>query len=283
MLMTDVTPFGIQSQTKARCRLPGKIDIKRAVDSDKSNKGDAPIRRNTLLSMVAPDEMERIQPHLEQIDYTFRQPMYESGQPQQFAFFPHAGVFSMVSDPHGNGGLLVEVATVGHEGFVGLPLLLGTDRTPGDCFCQVPGQAARIPRQAFEKLVATCPGLRRTLLRYTQALIIQISQGAACNRMHPIEQRCARWLLMTQDRVGKNHFTLTQQFLAQMLGVQRPSVSAAGMLQKAGLISYARGLIVIADRKGLEAAACDCYRIIQDEFNRLFGQPAAPSGPTPPG
>ena len=109
------------------------------------------------------------------------------------------------------------------------------------------------------------------LLRYTQALITQIAQSAACNRMHPIEERCARWLLMTRDRVGANHFNLTQEFLAQMLGVRRPSVSiAASMLQKAGLITYSRGLIVVTDNKGLEAASCNCYRVIRDEFDRLI-------------
>jgi hypothetical protein len=122
--------------------------------------------------------------------------------------------------------------------------------------------------------------LRRILLRYTQALITQISQNAACYRMHPIEERCARWLLMTQDRVGTNHFTLTQDFLGQMLGVRRPSVSvAASVLQNAGLIQYSRGLVVIADREGLEAAACTCYRVIQDEFNRLIPGDAKGEGP----
>jgi CRP-like cAMP-binding protein len=117
--------------------------------------------------------------------------------------------------------------------------------------------------------------MQRLLLRYTQALFSQVAQAAACNRMHPIEERCARWLLMTHDRVGANHFMLTQDFLAQMLGVRRPSVSvAASMLQKAGLISYSRGLVVIADRPGLEAASCICYRVIRDEFERLI-RPAA--------
>jgi len=248
------------------------IDFKRRLGSGRSIEGDNPVRRNGLLSLVPKEELEEIEPHMEQIDLKLRQSIYCDGQPQEFAVFPHAGVLSMVSLPHEEKGLLVEIATVGQEGMVGLPLVLGGDNIPGECFCQVPGQAGRIPARKFEQLVDALPTFRKVLLRYTQALITQISQGAACNRMHPIEERCARWLLMTQDRVGADHFHLTQDFLAQMLGVRRPSVSvAASMLQKAGLITYSRGLIVITNRSGLEAASCNCYRVIQEEFERLVG------------
>lgn len=234
-------------------------------------EGDNPIRRNTLLSLVPASEMERIQPHITQVNIAFRESIYEDKQSNEFAYFPHAGVLSMVNGPHGETGLLVEIATIGNEGMVGLPLLLGGNNSPGACFCQVAGQAGRIAAEPFQTLVDTCPRFRRVLFRYTQALITQISQNAACNRMHPIEERCARWLLMTQDRVGTNHFELTQEFLAQMLGVRRPSVSVAmGMLQRAALVTYARGLIVITNRKRLEAAACTCYRVIRDEFDRLL-------------
>ena len=250
--------------------MPEDMDFERRAGSGHSMEGDNPIRFNRLLQLVPAEELERIQPHMEQVDFTFRQGIYRDGEPNAHAFFPHAGVFSMVSSPEAETGMLVEVATIGNEGFIGLPLLLGGDNTPGECYCQVPGQAGRIPRAAFQRLVDTCPGFRRVLLRYTQALITQISQNAACNRMHPVEERCARWLLMSQDRVGANYFELTQEFLAQMLGVRRPTVSvAAGMLQKAGLITYSRGLVVISDRKGLEAAACGCYRVIREEFLRL--------------
>jgi CRP-like cAMP-binding protein len=208
---------------------------------------------------------------MDQLDFSFRDLIYGDGQPTEFAYFPHAGVFSMVSLPHEENGLIVEVATIGNEGMIGLPLLLGGDNIPGECFCQVPGQAARIPAAKFQEFIDALPGFRRVLLRYTQALIAQIAQGGACNRMHPIEKRCARWLLMTQDRVGANHFHLTQEFLAQMLGVRRPSVSiAANMLQEEGFITYSRGLVMITDRKGLEAASCNCYRVIQGAFERLM-------------
>jgi CRP-like cAMP-binding protein len=251
--------------------MPENMDFERREGSGRSVEGDNPIRRNLLLALTPADEMERIQPHLSQVNFAFRDSIYKDGETNEHAYFPHAGVFSMVSSPEED-GMLVEVATVGREGMVGLPLLLGGGRSPGECFCQVPGQAGRIPSRAFSQLLDTCPGFRRVLLRYTQALITQISQNAACNRMHPVEERCARWLLMSQDRVGADHFELTQEFLAQMLGVRRPTVSvAAGMLQKAGLIAYSRGLIVITDRQGLEAASCNCYRIIRDEFQRLIG------------
>ena len=247
-----------------------RLDFGRRAGSGRSMEGDNPIRRNRLLELTPREELERIEPHMDQIDFRFRDGIYRDGESNSHAYFPHAGVFSMVSSPEADSGMLVEVATVGNEGMIGLPLLLGGDNTPGECFCQVSGQAGRIPRAAFERLVDTCPGFRRVLLRYTQSLITQISQNAACNRMHPVEERCARWLLMSQDRVGANHFEITQEFLAQMLGVRRPTVSvAAGILQKAGLITYSRGLVVISDRKGLEAVACGCYRVIRDEFLRL--------------
>ena len=230
-----------------------------------------PVRRNKLLERLPAGELERLRPHMEEIDLPFRQVLHEQDSPLTHAYFPHAGVMSLVRRPEGEGGLTVEIATVGNKGMVGLPLVLGGDAMPSMCFCQVAGQATRIAAAPFKQLLETCPALQRLLLRYTQAVLSQVAQTAACNRIHPIEERCARWLLMTEDRVGAGHFTLTQEFLAQMLGVRRPSVSvAASMLQKAGLIQYAHGLVVVTDRAGLEAASCDCYRVITDEFNRLL-------------
>lgn len=250
--------------------MPEDMDFDRRAGSGNSIEGDNPIRRNRLLQLVPAEEMARIQPHLRSVDFTFRQGIYGDSEVNTYGYFPHAGVFSMVSSPSQDSDMLVEVATIGNEGMIGLPLLLGGGGTPGECYCQVPGQASRIPRKAFEQLVDDCPTFRRVLLRYTQALITLISQNAACNRVHPVEERCARWLLMTHDRIGADHFVLTQEFLAQMLGVRRPTVSvAAGILQKAGLITYARGLIVITNRKGLEEASCGCYRVIREEFLRL--------------
>jgi CRP-like cAMP-binding protein len=230
-----------------------------------------PVRGNLLLSLLTPKELKRVRSHSEEVVLTFSEPLHNQNSPIEYAYFPHSGVCSLTRSPFSKGGLSVELATIGNEGMVGLPLALGDDRMPFKCFCQVTGQAARIEAAAFKELIETCPSLLRVLLRYAQALLSQIAQSAACNRMHPIEERCARWLLMTQDRVGADHFALTQEFLAQMLGVRRPSVSvAASMLQRAGLIQYSRGLVVITDRAGLEAATCDCYRVINDEFERLL-------------
>jgi len=231
----------------------------------------SPVRRNRLLSLLPAAELERIHQHAEEVEIPFRQSLYEADRAIKYAYFPHAGVFSMVQEPDAQGGIAVELATIGNEGMVGLQLVLGGETMPSTCFCQVSGQAARIEAAQFRKLLQSCPHLLPLLLRYVQAVLSQIAQSAACNRTHPIEQRCARWLLMTHDRVGENHFLLTQEFLAQMLGVRRPSVSvAASMLQKAGLIRYARGLVVISDRDGLEAASCSCYQVIRAEFDRLL-------------
>ena len=169
-------------------------------------------------------------------------------------------------------GPSVEIATVGREGMVGISLFLETATVAWRAFGQVPGKALRIRAETFREEVDRNGALVRLLKRYTQALLSQVAQSSACNCVHTIEQRCARWLLQTHDRVGSDHYPLTQEFLAQMLGMRRSSVSqAAGGLQKAGLIRYVRGRITVLDRAGLEAASCECYAIIRREFERLLG------------
>jgi CRP-like cAMP-binding protein len=230
-----------------------------------------PASPNRLLSRLPAKELHAVRGHLQEVELTFRQVVYEQDGLIDHAYFPYSGVLSLVREPEDEDGMAVEFATVGNEGMVGLPLLLEGDTMPSMCFCQIPGQGARIAAEPFRQLLTNCPSLRKLLLRYTQAIFNQVAQAAACNRMHPIEERCARWLLMTHDRVGADHFALTHDFLAQMLGVRRPSVSiAANMLQKAGLIRYSRGLVVITDRPGLEAAACNCYRVIRAELDRVL-------------
>jgi CRP-like cAMP-binding protein len=169
-------------------------------------------------------------------------------------------------------GRAVEFATVGNEGFVGVAPLLGVESMPTRCLSQIPGAASRMEAGAFRAAQDANPAFRALLLRYTLALLNQIAQTAACNRAHPIEERCARWLLMTHDRVnGDKHFPLTQEFLAQMLGVRRASVSVAqAILHRAGLIRYTRGTISVLDRAGLEAASCPCYGVIRAEHERLL-------------
>ena len=216
--------------------------------------------------------MDALRPHLKEVPLNFRDRLYEAGEPLDHVWFPNSGVVSMVTElVDGNP---VELATVGPEGMVGVALILGSDRMEHVAFNQIAGDALRMDAAQFRSSLEQCPALHRLLLRYTAALMQQISQGAACNRMHSVEERCARWLLMTHDRVYKSKFSLTQEFLGQMLGVRRPTVSlAAGMLQKAGLIHYVRGEITICDREGLERVACECYEVIRREFERLVGAP----------
>jgi CRP-like cAMP-binding protein len=165
----------------------------------------------------------------------------------------------------------IEVATVGKDGMVGLPVYLGADRTASQAICQVPGTAWRIEAEAFRDEVNSSRRLHGLLQAYTLALLTLMAQTAACNRIHSMEQRCARWLLIARDRVGVDEFPMTQECLAQLLGVRRATVTgAASVLQKAGWIRYRRGHIAVVDRDGLEAACCRCYRTIIDEFDRLL-------------
>ncbi|HEY8614418.1 MAG TPA: Crp/Fnr family transcriptional regulator [Roseomonas sp.] len=227
-------------------------------------------RTNRILAGLPPEEIAVLQPRLESVTLPFRQDLYEADSPVDYVYFLHRGVASMLTRM--SDGSAVEIATVGPEGMVGMPIFLGAERMPSTAFMQVPGNGVRMEADAFRKAIGRCPALNHLLLRYTLALMNQMAQNAACNRTHAVEERCSRWLLMTQDRVRQPTFPLTQEFLAQMLGVRRPTVSvAANMLARAGLVSYVRGQMTILDRPGLEAASCECYRIIAGEFERLVG------------
>jgi len=186
------------------------------------------------------------------------------------AFFPLSGVASLIALD--SDGRAVEMASVGREGMVGLAGALGTSFMLGESIQQIAGESFTIPVSVLRTEVERRAGLSDVLERYTTALLAQIGQGVACNRLHDLELRAARWLLMTQDRVGANDFELTQEFFGVMLGVARPQVSlAAGTLQRAGVIRSSRGRIEIVDRRGLESMACSCYDIIRNEFTRLLG------------
>lgn len=206
---------------------------------------------------------------LEPIDLPFRQELFAPNEPITHVYFPLSGVVSLVSKMAD--GSIVEVATTGNEGMVGLPVYLGADRMPGSAFSQVPGHGLQLSSPEFRKAVRQSEAFAEMLNRYSQALFNQVAQSAACNRVHPADERTARWLLMTHDRVATDTFPLTQEFLAQMLGVRRAAVNvSAGSLQRAGLIQYSRGSITVLDRRGLEAASCECYKIIRDEYDRLL-------------
>jgi CRP-like cAMP-binding protein len=174
-------------------------------------------------------------------------------------------------------GQAAEVGTIGNEGMVGLPLVLGDDRAPTSVYVQVPGAGLRMKAAIFKQELAQSASMRTVMLRYVHAVFNQVAQSAACNRFHPIQQRACRWLLMTHDRMESNEFLLTQEFLAMMLGVQRTGVSAAaGVLQRGRLIRYKRGNVTIIDRPGLERRACECYGISKLEFDRLLGRRTMP-------
>lgn len=225
---------------------------------------------NRLLASLPSEELEQLQPYLEPVALDLKQEIYQPDEPIEFVYFPLSGVCSLLSLTAE--GDLVEVATVGNEGMVGLPVFLGAQQAPGLSMAQVPGHGLRMRTKDFQAQVSRDTSLHKVLHRYTQALFNFIAQSAVCNRMHLIEQRCCRWLLLTHDRVGIDEFSLTHEFLAQMLGVRRAGVSeVAARLQNAGLISYHYGKISIQDRAGLEATSCECYALIKKEFERLIG------------
>jgi CRP-like cAMP-binding protein len=227
-------------------------------------------RNNWLLGAASDEDFKLLRPHLTPIELIRGTCVFQAGKPASHVWFPYSGVISVVV---GDGdGQTVEVAAVGREGMTGVSLVLGGETMTNEAVVQVGGRGARIEARAFCAVLAAAPALRGIMLRYVLAVYAEISQSAACNQLHAIESRCARRLLTTHNRVDGNAFVLTQEHLAMMLGVTRPSVSgAAGALKKAGLINYSRGIVSILDRPGLENAACECYRLIEDEFARLRG------------
>lgn len=236
-----------------------------------------PAGHNRLLMTLPPEDYRQVSSQLERISLGLKEMLYESGKPIEYVYFPIDGVMSMLAEVEEDS--LVEVATVGNEGMIGLPLFLGATITPGQAFSQVPGEALRMEAEAFVDATNKSGSLSRLLHRYTQALMIQISQGTGCNRVHEIEQRCARWLLLTHDRVGSDEFLLTQEFLSQMLGVRRATVNTVAVqFQEAGYIDYSRGQIRIRNRRRLEAVSCRCYSVIRDEYDRMLGGKTPPNG-----
>jgi CRP-like cAMP-binding protein len=227
---------------------------------------------NRLLALLSPDTRRQMLPALTLISCEMGRVLYEPNRVITHIYFPLTAVTSVLSEM--TDGTTVEVATVGREGMVGLAVFLGDETTFLRTIAQIPGTALSMGRIDFLNLVEDkTSGLRRILLRYTQALFSQLAQQSACNRSHNMEERCARWILMTHDRVGHDEFPLTQEFLAFMLGARRASVTlAAGILARAGLIQYTRGKIQVVDRGGLEEASCECYGVIQREYERLIGK-----------
>jgi CRP-like cAMP-binding protein len=224
---------------------------------------------NLLLRALPPDSARRLEAELDMIDAPSRTELYEPGDTVNRVYFPLDSVVSMTAPVSSSWG---EVATVGQEGMIGLPALFGTDMANMRFFVQIGGRIAVAPAERFIELLKSDEALRTMMLRYAHAMFTQIGQSVVCNQRHSLRQRCARWLLMTHDRVPGDQFHLTHEYLAVMLGVRRAGVTvAAGNLQKAGLIRYRRGEIVITNRAGLEGVSCECYRLVADVYDRLIG------------
>jgi CRP-like cAMP-binding protein len=225
---------------------------------------------NHLLAVLPPSEFLALQPHLVTVQLAAKQRLAEPNQAIGFAYFPLDAVASVVAV--GEDDATVEVASVGCEGMAGVPLLFGSDRSIGRVLVQIAGTAERMEAAVLRREAARHDEFRRLLHLYTLGFLTQISQSTACNRLHPAEQRLARWLLICRDRVGRDDVPITHETMAMMLGVRRATVTeAAGALQRAGMIRYRRGLVSIVDRKRLEAASCECYGIVRAEFDRLLG------------
>jgi CRP-like cAMP-binding protein len=227
------------------------------------------LKKNRLLGALPAEEFERLRPHLETVTLDVKDFIYEPDVAIQHVYFPIDCVTSTMATM--KDGRSVEVGTIGKEGMDGLPVFLGAQTAPLASFCQIPGEAARMTADALRSEVRPGDRLHDLLRRFTEATLVFAAQSSACNRLHSVEKRCSRWVLHTHDRVGRDEFYLTQEFLSQMLGVRRASVSeVASALQSEELISYSRGRLKILDRSGLEAVTCECHGVIAKEFDRLL-------------
>jgi CRP-like cAMP-binding protein len=230
---------------------------------------------NGLLATFPREEYNHLLPALEPVRFSLGNIVYESGGHLDYLYFPVTAIVSLVYILAG--GSTVEMGLVGNEGVVGIALFMGGEATPNRGIVQIAGRAYRLPVKTLKAEFKREGALQRLLLRYTQALIIQMSQTAVCNRVHALEQRLCRWLLMCHDRLKSDELQMTQEFISNMLGGRRESVTvAAGRLHHFGLIDYSRGHIKILNRQGLEASVCECYRVVKTESDRLRDIAIAP-------
>ena len=219
---------------------------------------------NRLLATLQKNEYKRLLPSLKTVNLILGEELYEPGEAIKYIYFPNNSIISLISEVSGTAWL--EVGMVGNEGMAGLPVFMGVSSSSTRALVQGSGTAMRMSSAAVRKEANRLGSLHRILHRYSHSLLTQVSQSVVCNRFHLVNARLARWLLMTNDRLGVEKFPLTQEFLSNMLGVRREGVSkAAGALQAAKLIRYSRGVITLLDRRGLEAKSCDCYGIVRAE------------------
>jgi len=224
---------------------------------------------NRLLAALPRDVQERIAPHLELVSFALGDVIYESGGHIGYIYFPINAIISLLYLMEN--GSSAEIGVAGNEGVVGIALFMGGNTMPNRAIVQSAGDAFRMKAAVLQEEFARGSELQSLLLRYTQALITQMSQTAVCNRLHALEQQLCRWLLLSIDRLETDELVMTQELIANMLGVRREGVTlAAHRLQDNGLISYVRGRIKILDRPGLEATVCECYRVVRDEYDRLL-------------
>jgi CRP-like cAMP-binding protein len=224
---------------------------------------------NRLLAALPEAEYQRLIPHLERVPLSVKQVLYDVGELIEYVYFPHQSIVSALSTMED--GSMVEVGLVGNDGVIGIPAALGDNIATTTAIVQVPDSAMRMKASLLKSEFQRGGSFQSLLLRYMQAQHAFVSQNAACNRLHYLEGRLARWLLLVCDRLESNELPLTHEFMAQMLGVRRAGVTeAANMLQHSGLIRYTRGKVTILNRQELEAASCECYEIIKGEYARLL-------------
>lgn len=226
---------------------------------------------NHLIAALPADEFVRLRPNLEPVTLSLGEVIYESGEQLEHIFFPTTAIISLLYIMEN--GSTAEIGMAGNDGLVGIALYMGGSTTPSRAIVQSAGSAFRMPSRALNDEFSLGGVFQKILLRYTQSLMTQISQTAVCNRLHSVENQLCRWLLINHDLLQTNKLIMTHDLIANMLGVRREGVSiAAGHLQQQGLIKYVRGTITMLDRDALEHSACECYRVVKDEYDRLLGK-----------
>lgn len=229
---------------------------------------------NFLLSRLPDEEYQALKPHFELIPTPLNFVLYRRDQKIEHVYFPLSGEHSILAIM--GDGSSVEVGTVGNEGFSTIEVLTECELALETVICQIPGETLRMPLSGFMEAIKSQTTLRRMAYRYLQAYLAQVSQSVACNRLHTTEERFAKWMLMNHDRVIGDEIQITQEYLAAMLGVHRPSVSLiARNFQRLGLIKYSRGVVTILDREGIEEASCECYAVVKKQFERALGKSVA--------
>jgi CRP-like cAMP-binding protein len=227
-----------------------------------------PKTKNQILDALPDEDYQRLHQHLEPVELTLGQVLYRPNEPIKYVYFPNDSMNSVIATTQD--GQCAEVGVIGREGICGVDVLMGVDSTSNENIIQLPDGALRIRTETIRAEFKRGGAFQELALLYIHALMMQISQTALCNRLHSVEQRLARWLLMCHDRSATDELTLTQDFLSTMLGVNRPTITTSAIvLQGGGFIKYRRGLITILDREGLEDFACDCYEVVRHEYDRL--------------